>query len=244
MADSELDDDESSLMPESSSLLFENSHQYHSISTTTTMDDVLIKDDSSKSKLWSDGPTTRGAKIRACASRFCLTFGCLLILGGVIYLRQNIDNLFRTSGKSKRSVKPSYQKYTISFRNSYPAIDSNYPWDNVVEPEIETTLSVGLTRQNAEACVWTIEHEGASDATQHSGCGDFKYSFTDCPRLFSIRVTVGTDEVATTAMCKYGETHDNMRFEQQFALCSLSLASLLLFIGSFPNSHPQFLSEA
>jgi len=184
-----------------------DTHKYRSVNSTDEV--VLDKEDASlaQSAVWSDGPSARGAKLRACASRCCLTVTFLLLLAGLVYARQNMDGLFGKEKSSEpsgsSSTSSSSPKYAISLRNAYPAIDANYAWPNIVEPSVDTALSIGLTRDHEELCVWSIEYAGAPGAVQRDGCADFSFQFTDCPRLYSIRVTVGEDQVATTAMCKY-----------------------------------------
>ena len=150
-----------------------------------------------------------------------------LLAAAVVALGVEIMHTFRTFLSKSTPSGGSSIALGIAFTNDYPAISSTleYPWDIIVEPAIDTTLSLsGVLSSVATDCTWTIEAsaitsgDGASPETyERSGCSSFAYSFTSVSTLYSVRVKVNGVTVATSVMCKYGEAR---------AACSVQLLRL------------------
>jgi len=113
------------------------------------------------------------------------------------------------SGSTGSSESSSGAAFGISLlRSDYPALSSaSYPWDHIVEPFVATTLSVSGTLTDAQRgdddCTWIIETPAGTEVTV-KGCSSFTHTFSTVSGLHTVRLTVGVETVATTAMCKYG----------------------------------------
>lgn len=92
---------------------------------------------------------------------------------------------------------------SINITNRYPKISSlsYYSWDNVVEPNKETTLSIGLSSTNS-ACIWKITLNG-NNVGKSYGCGDVKHTFTSVSGIYTISVEINGVILTEQAVCKY-----------------------------------------
>jgi hypothetical protein len=118
---------------------------------------------------------------------------CLVIM--VFVLKQLLSSLY-TDDEATLSIK---------FKNDYPKLTSlsYYSWDNVVEPNVETTLSIGLYSSDSN-CEWKIYSAGTL-VNVYSGCGDIKHTFTSVSTIYTVKVLYngGTTIVSEEAVCKY-----------------------------------------